>query len=208
MTRWSSRVLRTGAACAAITLALTGTAVAATADPPPPGTGIPLTVDVTDLGALTLEVDVSTPVRLQEGGSTSAVRQFTAALPAVTVRDTRTSVEPLSGWAVTGIATDFASEGSAAVISADHLGWTPRLLQVPEDDDEVTAGLPVRPEVDGGQGLSGGWDLLVSAFDAEGAAAFGRAWTATADLALRVPVEKAIPGSYRSSVTLSLFPTD
>lgn len=200
-----SHLSRAGAIAAlgSASLLLASTAVAAP-DPVDEG-GVPLLVEVTDQGALAMTVDTS-PVALTETGSDSDVRQFTGVLPTVTVTDTRTVGEEGVAWAVVGDTSDFETVDSTSVISGTYLGWAPRLVSTPPDDDgSVVEGVPVASEADDGTGVVGGYDLLVSTFDSSDAREFGASWEASADLALRVPVVEARPGSYSATLTLSLF---
>lgn len=206
-----SRLTRAGAivALGSATVLLATTAVAAPVPPPAPGPvdegGVPLLVEVVDQGALAMTVDTS-PVVLTESGSDGGVRQFTGTLPTVTVTDTRALSEEGEAWAVIGDTSDFTSADGSAVISGTYLGWEPRLVSTPPDDDgSVVEGVPVASEADDGTGVVGGYDLLVSTFDSTVAREFGSSWEATADLDLRVPAEEAPPGSYSATLTLSLF---
>lgn len=204
-----SRLSRAGAIAAlgSASLLLASTAVAAPDPAPGPVDegGVPLLVEVTDQGALATTVDTS-PVALTESGSDSDVRQFTGVLPTVTVTDTRTTSDEGVAWAVVGDTSDFEAVDSGSVISGTYLGWAPRLVSTPPDDDgSVVEGVPVASEADDGTGVVGGYDLLVSTFDSSDAREFGASWEASADLALRVPVVEAPPGSYSATLTLSLF---
>ncbi len=204
-----SRLSRAGAIAALVSASLLLASTAVAAPDPAPGPvdegGVPLLVEVTDQGALAMTVDTS-PVALTESGSDSDVRQFTGVLPTVTVTDTRTTSEEGVAWAVVGDTSDFEAVDSGSVISGTYLGWAPRLVSTPPDDDgSVVEGVPVASEADDGTGVVGGYDLLVSTFDSSDAREFGASWEASADLALRVPVVEAPPGSYSATLTLSLF---
>ena len=193
------------AALGSASLLLASTAVAAPDPGPVDEGGVPLLVEITDQGALAMTVDTS-PVALTESGSDSDVRQFTGVLPTVTVTDTRTTSDEGVAWAVVGDTSDFEAVDSGSVISGTYLGWAPRLVSTPPDDDgSVVEGVPVASEADDGTGVVGGYDLLVSTFDSSDAREFGASWEASADLALRVPVVEAPPGSYSATLTLSLF---
>lgn len=168
--------------------------------------GVLLTVDIEDEGALSMSVDTSTPVVLAENGSDDEVRQFTGTLPTVTVTDTRAESPAGAYWSVIGNTGDFVDvDDATSTISGTYLGWAPALVEVPVGDDLVSEGEAVESEADGGTGVVGGYDLLVSAFDSEGAREYGSEWKANAALSLRVPVAEAAPGSYESTLTLSLF---
>ena len=163
------------------------------------GTGdVDVTVEIEEL-----EVP-GTSAPLAENGSTDLVRQFTGALPAVTVTDTRAAadVPTNAAWYVLGSSTDFTDDaGIAAPIPAENLGWEPQIV----GDDSgglVFAGEPVESDVDGGAGLVD-QELLVSTFDSAGVLEDG-SWSAIANLALRTPAD-VTPGSYTATITLSLF---
>ena len=135
--------------------------------------GVPLLVEITDRGALSMTVDVS-PVVLTEDGSDDTIRQFSGTLPTVTVMDTRALSDEGVAWAVIGDTSDFTTVGAASAISGTYLGWTPRLVSSPPDDDgSVIEGVPVASEADDGTGVVGGYDLLFSTFDSTEAREFG-----------------------------------
>lgn len=162
--------------------------------------------DVATVKPLSMSVDTSAPVVLAENGSDDEVRQFTGTLPTVTVTDTRAESPAGAYWSVIGNTGDFVDvDDAASTISGTYLGWAPALVEVPVGDDLVSEGEAVESEADGGTGVVGGYDLLVSAFDSEGAREYGSEWKANAALSLRVPVAEAAPGSYESTLTLSLF---
>lgn len=201
------------AALGSASLLLAATAVAAPIPAPQPAHdpapvdkgGVPLLVEITDRGALSMTVDIS-PVVLTESGSDDTVRQFSGTLPTVTVADTRALSDEGIAWAVIGDTSDFTTAGAASAISGTYLGWTPRLVSTPPNDDgSVIEGVPVASEADDGTGVVGGYDLLFSTFDSTEAREFGSRWEASADLLLRVPVDEAPPGSYSATLTLSLF---
>ena len=153
--------------------------------------------------------DVAAVARLEriclgdDAWSPSLVEQgVTGTLPTVTVTDTRTADQIPVGafWSVTGMAEDFTEADSAAVITADNLGWTPALVQG-DGEAFILVGDDVAPAEDGGPGLVG-QELLFLGDSAPAAA--GGSWSANADLTLRVPATVE-PGSYSSVLTLSLF---
>jgi hypothetical protein len=187
-------------------LMLAGVGVAAFADPTENGTGdVDVTVDIasTETGALSLTV-AGTETSLTETGSTATFRQFTGALPNVTVTDTREDVDAGVFWYVTGQASDFVGDAGQANITPDHLGWTPSIVTA--NDGEVAEGDTVGTSIDGGVNGVGlvGQELLALALDSADAQATSGQWTATANLVLKTPVTVA-PGSYTSTLTLSLF---
>ncbi|WP_433364954.1 hypothetical protein ACQPZX_34895 [Actinoplanes sp. CA-142083] len=172
---------------------------------------VDVTVDITPIkepGVLALTV-AGTAVALQENGSTLTVRQFTGTLPTVTVTDTRTADEiPAgAGWAVLGSASDFTGTAGQAPITADHLGWKPRLVDGGNSEGQVSEGEEVVTSLDeptqpgNNVGLTD-QELLVSTYDS--ASVTGDAYSVNADLFLRTPADVAA-GSYKSKLTLSLF---
>jgi hypothetical protein len=169
-----------------------------------------VTVDIEEIrepGVLALTI-AGNSVALSEDGSTLLIRQFVGTLPTVTVTDTRRPEEVPAGaaWAVLGSATEFAGSAGQAPISAGHLGWRPNLIdggdtgQVTEGEEVVTVvDTPTQPGNNVGLVDQ---ELLVSTFDS--AAVAGDSYTVNANLFLRTPVNVA-PGSYTSTLTLSLF---
>lgn len=187
-------------------LLLTGVGVAAFADPTENGTGdVDVSVEIapTDDGSLSLTV-AGTTSTLTENGTTASYRQFTGALPNVTVTDTREDVAPGVFWYVTGQASDFVGTAGQPNITPDHLGWAPRVVTA--NNGEVSEGDTVDTSLDGGANNVGlvGQELLALALDSAEAQAASGQWTANADLVLKTPVTVA-PGSYTSTLTLSLF---
>ncbi|MCJ1683505.1 hypothetical protein [Rathayibacter sp. VKM Ac-2928] len=148
-------------------------------------------------GALSMTVAGSAST-LVESGSTAVRRQFLGALPTVTVADTRGSAAgpAVSGWYVLGSASDF-TRASGGSIGAAHLGWTPELTG---PGGAVSAGPRVAGVLDGGSGVHDA--VLLSA--ADDSPAGSGSWSATADLLLATEPTVAA-GSYRSTLTLSLF---
>ena len=155
-------------------------------------------------GTLALSVAVNNTT-LGESGSTGAIRQFTGVLPDVTVTDSRTAEEMPDGaanWYVLGSASEFSTD-DGATITADHLGWAPRLVDGDDTGDGVISeGLDIDTVLDGDRGLDD--QELLYAADWVPAVEGGGSWTASADLFLRVPVAAAT-GTYSSVITLSLF---
>lgn len=170
--------------------------------------GVDVNVEITEIdepGVLALSV-AGDSVALAEEGSTPTVRQFTGELPMVTVTDTRTADEIPDGafWSVVGSASSFVGSAGQPDISAGNLGWAPHLIDGGESGG-VAEGDQVDTVLDGGPNNVGLVDqeLLALAFDSAEIAEEGQ-WTATADLFLRTAATVA-PGSYTSTVTLSLF---
>ena len=188
-------------------LLLTGAGTAAFADPSSPEGSSDVNVDVqipaVPDGALSLTV-AGAQASLTEQGSTATYRQFTGALPNVTVTDTRANIPAGVYWYVTGQASDFVGTNNQANITPDHLGWAPKLIT--ENNGEVSEGDTVQTSVDGGTNGVGlvGKELLELALDSASAKATSGQWTANAGLVLKTPVD-VTPGSYSSKLTLSLF---
>jgi hypothetical protein len=80
---------------------------------------IPLSVNVPNSGAFTLNVDTADTVTLAVSGSSA-----TASTTPIVVTDTRNSYP---GWSVSGKANQFVGSGTAAgaFMSGDQLGWMP-----------------------------------------------------------------------------------
>lgn len=197
------------AATAAGALLLAGVAAAAHAENGVGDEELDVSVEIAELtepGVLAMTV-AGTSVALSEAGSTATVRQFTGTLPTVTITDTRTAagIPGGAGWYVLGTATAFAGDAEQPAITADHLGWAPRLV---DGDDEglVAAGDPVETVLDDGPAAVGLVDqeLFAIASSSSEVATGDAQWTATADLTLKTGADVA-PGRYSSTVTLSLF---
>lgn len=185
---------------------LAGLAGAASADETEYGTdGVDVTVEIQDLagpGTLALTVSGDSAV-LTENGSDAVTRQFKGTLPTVTVTDTRDTADVPDDayWYVVGSATDFVGDASQPDITADHLGWTPRLVDGGASG-LVTEGDEVGTVLDGDVGLVD-QELLAMAWDSKEINTEG-SWSAKADLFLRTPTSVAT-GQYASTLTLSLF---
>jgi hypothetical protein len=194
---------------AACSLLAATTAAPVSADPGDPAR-VEVTVDIPEIEepgvlALTVAGDATT---LRENGSGPLVRRFTGTLPTVTVTDTRTADEIPSGaaWAVLGSSSDFTGTAGQTPISAAHLGWRPRLLNgsdtgLVSEGEEVVTVLDQPTQPGNNVGLVD-QELLVSTYDS--AEVTGGAYTVNAGLTLRTPADVAA-GSYRSTLTLSLF---
>ncbi|KQM82438.1 hypothetical protein [Agromyces sp. Leaf222] len=188
-------------------LLLVGVGSAAFAAYPDPegSSGVDVKVDIAAVenGALSLTV-ANTETALTETGSTAEYRQFTGALPDVTVTDTREEIPAGAYWYVTGQAGSFVGENGQPAIGADHLGWSPALVTT--GNGEVAAGDEVGTTLDAGPNNVGltGEELLALSLDSAASTAESGQWTANADLVLKTPVDVA-PGSYTSLLTLSLF---
>ena len=195
-------VTRVGAmAFGGLLLASAGTAVA-TADEVEVGSSdVNINVEVTDRypsGVLALSVAGNDTTLAEQDSGDPLVREFTGVLPTVTVTDTR-SVVPDVPWFVLGSASNFVSGDDT--ISADHLGWSPILGG--DYGTEVEPGGDVEGVIDGDVGLVD-QELLYVNWDQSDTYDQG-AWSATADLTLKVAASAAATGSYTSVLTLSLF---
>ncbi|MDR2377827.1 MAG: alkaline phosphatase [Bifidobacteriaceae bacterium] len=138
-------------------------------------------------GVLTLKVTpVAGPVQFAEVGG-----ELKAALPAVTVRDTRNDIQARgAGWEVSGRASDFTAGNR--VVGAEHLSWNP---QVSSSEGGATAG-------QAGQALNGPATLAESEAESrEGITIVG------ADLSFQPP-GATDPGRYGSEIVLTLFAKD
>lgn len=188
---------------------LTGVAGAAFAEEPPGADSVDIQVQIAEIdepGVLAMTID-GTATSLTETGSTATVRQFTGTLPTVTITDTRTPDEIPDGaaWYVLGSAGAFTGDAGQPEIGAEHLGWAPRLI---DGDDEglISEGDVVDTVLDEGANAVGlvGQELFAMAAGSAEVAAGDSQWTATAGLTLKTGADVA-PGSYVSTVTLSLF---
>lgn len=182
-----------------------GTAAFAAYPDPEGSSGVDVRVDIAEVqnGALSLTVE-NTETALTETGSTAEYRQFTGALPNVTVTDTRTEVPSGVFWYVTGQASDFVGVTGQPSITPDHLGWSPALVTT--GNGEVAAGDEVKTSLDEAPNNVGltGEELLALSLDSASSTAASGQWTAGANLVLKTPVDVA-PGGYTSLLTLSLF---
>jgi hypothetical protein len=169
-----------------------------------------VTVDIAEIrepGVLAMTI-AGNSVVLSEDGSTLLIRQFVGTLPTVTVTDTRRPDEVPAGaaWAVLGGATDFVGTAGQPPIGAGHIGWRPNLIdggdtgQVTEGEEVVTVLDP--PTQPGNNVGLVDQELLVSTYDS--ATVTNDSYTVNANLFLRTPPDVA-PGSYSSTLTLSLF---
>ena len=168
--------------------------------------------EINQPGVLAMTV-AGTTADLAEDGSTDTVRQFTGALPTVTVTDTRdpAAIPEGAAWYVLGTSSDFIGSNGQAPISAGHLGWTPSLIdggesgQVSEGDEVLTVidDPTTDPEVPGNNVGLVDQELLASAWESGAIIGEGQ-WTATANLFLRTPATVAA-GDYTANLTLSLF---
>lgn len=197
------------AVAAAGSLVLVGTAGAAFAAEVD-DKGVDVNVQIAPLegpGSLSLTV-AGTSATLTEGLSGDPeVRQFDGQLPTVTVTDTRDVADIPADhfWYVVGQASAFTGPGGAS-ISADHFGWTPRLVGG-GGEGLVAEGDPVDTSKDTGEDAVGLVDqeLLYTALDSAAVKEGGEtSWTAAAALVLKTDTN-VVPGAYTSTLTLSLF---
>ncbi|KAA9083757.1 hypothetical protein [Microbacterium radiodurans] len=185
-------------------LASAGTAIAHADEVVDEG-DVEINVEVTDRypsGVLALSVAADSTVLTEIDSGDPLVREFTGALPAVTVTDTR-SVAPDVPWYVLGTAGDFI--GADSTITAEHLGWAPYLAD--DYGPSLEAGFDVATVIDDpdseGLGYADG-ELLYVNTDQLDTYDQG-SWTASADLQLKVDATSVAPGAYTSVLTLSLF---
>ena len=183
---------------------------AASADPVGDDQNVDVSVEIestVEPGNLAFSVAANSTSLTEGESSVEGTREFTGALPGVTVTDTRTAEEIPAGsaWYVLGSASNFVNENGTE-IGAENLGWTPAIV-----DGGETGLVSEGPEVDPALEGDGGGDdvglvdqeLLVSTFDSAEVAPEG-SWTANAGLTLRTG-EDVEGGSYNSTITLSLF---
>ncbi len=173
------------------------------------GVDVNVTIEEQAAGALSLSVAAESETLTEVEGASADYREFTGALPDVTVTDTRSEVPEGVYWYVTGQASDFVGDAGQASITPDHLGWTPELVTAGNGEvapgDEVPTSLDesTNPTTPNNVGLAGE-ELLQLALDSSEATAANGEWTANADLTLKTPNDVEA-GSYTSTVTLSLF---
>ena len=167
--------------------------------------GVDVNVEIGEnpAGSLSLSVAADSTSLTEVEGASADYREFSGALPEVTVTDTRTDAPEGVYWYVTGQAGDFVGADGQDPITPDHLGWTPAL--VTDGNGEVAEGPEVESVLDdaAAPGLEG-QELLELALDSGEAQAANGAWTADAGLSLKTP-NNVEPGSYSSTLTLSLF---
>jgi hypothetical protein len=95
-------------------------------------------------------------------------------------------------WSLSASVSEFT--GDAGTFGAQHLRWTPRIV---EEGAGARAGAPVAPAFDGGPGLAASASLAsAAAGHASGSARVG------ADLLFKLPIEVA-DGTYRATRTLT-----
>lgn len=199
-----------GGALGAMLIGTVALSSAAMADPVGDDQNVDVSVEIestVEPGNLAFSVAANSTSLTEGESSVEGTREFTGALPGVTVTDTRTAEEIPAGsaWYVLGSASNFVNENGTE-IGAENLGWTPAIV-----DGGETGLVSEGPEVDPALEGDGGGDdvglvdqeLLVSTFDSAEVAPEG-SWTANAGLTLRT-AEDVEGGSYNSTITLSLF---
>lgn len=203
-------------------LLLTGVASAAFAVEEDQGIAVNVDIAPVNTGALTLTVAEASTALTEQTSADADAREFVGTLPTVTVSDTRDPSAIPAGtvdengetvptaWYVEGQASSFVKAGSADTIGPENLGWTPVLLT--DSDGTVAQGDQTVPALDeptnspadnNNVGLADKELFAISTSSAE-ARAQGTSWTASASLKLKTPKTVA-PGSYTSTLTLSLF---
>ncbi|MCJ1709472.1 hypothetical protein [Microbacterium sp. VKM Ac-2923] len=158
-------------------------------------------------GSLSLTVAGTSATLAETASGAPEVRQFNGSLPTVTVSDTRAvgDIPADHFWYVVGQASAFTGPGGAS-ISADHLGWTPRLVNGGATG-LVAEGEAVGTSEDTGVDAVGLVDkeLLFATTESADVKQGGESsWTANAALVLKTDKGVA-PGAYSSKLTLSLF---
>lgn len=198
------------AVAAAGSLVLAGAAGAAFAADPYGDQDVDVNVEISPLvepGTLSLTVAGTSSSLTEVASGDPELRQFDGDLPTVTVTDTRSADEIGANhwWYVLGQATDFVGSNGQPDISAGNLGWTPSIID--DGDGLVIEGAQVDTVEDTGPNAVGLVDqeLLYGAWDSAAIVeAGGTSWSATAGLFLKTGIDVA-PGSYQSTLTLSLF---
>ncbi|MCR2794038.1 endo-1,4-beta-xylanase [Microbacterium sp. zg.Y625] len=166
------------------------------------GDGIPIEATVPEAsepGSLSLTVaDYGDGVKLDSAQNAGDRLRFTGSLPTITVTDSRNDEQASDGgWSTSGQSTSLVS--GERTLTADHLGWTPKVL-TPRPG--VTAGAWVPTVLSNGPGLATAQRLAAATADGR----YGSTQL-SAGLVLDVPVGTA-PGTYRGTLTVSLFPVD
>jgi alkaline phosphatase len=144
-------------------------------------------LDAPTPGTLSLRVaPVDNPVAFTPSGEV-----LTAALPAVTVRDTRTAAQAQAGgWAVAGRAADFTAGNR--VIDASLLAWAPSIVS----------------SANGAQAGTVGATLKTPATLAEASQATREGTTVVSALLTLRPPSSVASGRYGSEILLTLFAKD
>ncbi|MCW5951284.1 MAG: hypothetical protein KIT69_03380 [Propionibacteriaceae bacterium] len=201
------RIIATRLAATALGVVLLASAgyTAASADDLVDDGTVDISVEVTERypsGVLALSVAADHAALTETDSGDPLVREFTGDLPIVTVTDTRSEV-PDVPWYVLGTASDFTS--GSDTITADHLGWTPQLVD--DYGPAIEPGGDIETVIDdpASEGLSyADGELLYVNWDQAATYEQG-AWSASAGLQLKVGATTVAPGSYTSVLTLSLF---
>jgi hypothetical protein len=177
--------------------------------------GVPVKVEFEDAGPGQLSLSVTGEAILSEvtPQAVPGQREFAGTLPTVTVTDNRDVGDIPAGaaWYVLGQSSDFEGDASQPDITADHLGWTPKIVDagalglVDVGDPVLTsmdAATTIPPQDPDNVGLLG-QELFAYAADSAIVNPEG-SWQANADLVLKIP-SSTPAGAYASVLTLSLF---
>lgn len=175
---------------------------------PTPPDAIPLLVRVPDAGALKLSIAAGSTLVLTDQEPDDGILHLSGELPTVTVLDDRNGPNR-GGWSVSGLFTPLSvaaspdstthTDHAAPTLSADGIGWLPRLMT---SGSGLVAGPEVASRPAGGAGLADPAVLArASAEHRDHATELGAA------VVLDAPADAA-PGSYRGTVTLTLFPVE
>ena len=164
------------------------------------GSGIPIeaTVDTEAPGSLTLSVaDYGESLDIGVAENLGDRLRASGDLPGVTVTDSRNAAQAANGgWTVTGRSSGF--DGPVAV-GPENVGWVPRVI---DPSSSISVGEPKETALSGGEGLAEPATLgRAAAENRRGSTAL------SADVALDLPVDSPA-GTYRGTLTLTLFPVD
>ncbi|MFG6476297.1 glycoside hydrolase family 97 N-terminal domain-containing protein [Microbacterium sp. P06] len=129
------------------------------------------------------------PVDMGEAVQGPGYYEATGEIHPIRVTDTRRAA---GAWSISAQVSDFT--GTAGTFGAEHLGWTPKVIDAGAG---ARAGVAIAPAFDGGAGLAVSATLgSADAGHELGSARLG------ADLLLKLPVEVA-NGTYRATMTLT-----
>lgn len=157
--------------------------------------GLPEDGDDEEPGNLVLSVSEGTATLDDQRNAGDRLR-LTGEMPGVTVTDTRNEA---NGWSVAGQSSELANTENNDTVTADHLGWTPNVV---DDAENPIPGAAVNGTLAGGEGLATPATLGEANTDNR----IGSTELA-ADLNLEVPVDTEA-GSYQGALSVSLFPVD
>ncbi|MFC0530970.1 choice-of-anchor M domain-containing protein [Phytohabitans kaempferiae] len=169
--------------------------------PEPPGDGSQQIIAIIPerMGALVISVNPQDNAVLMSDFTLAATGdRLTSAgqLRPVTVTDTRTA-KP--GWSASGQVSDFIAAGQLEnTLAGRHLGWTPVVVEQPENG-AVTQGAVVVPGLESGTGLATANPLATApAGSGTGTSILG------AELLIEAPTTQA-PGTYQATITFTLI---